>query len=99
MLVDVNPDEFITIPGGSATYACIINSGVSGDFIESMQWLVNDTLVEDLELDNVFVTGLKRLRFTMITVEFNNTSIRCRANFTSGTIRISEEESMLLIQG
>ena len=88
---------FITIPGGSASYTCS-TSGVSGDFIVSEQWLVNDTLLEDLELDNIMVVA-GQLRFFMITMGYNNTNIRCRANLTSGSIRTSRGGSLLLIQG
>ena len=95
----MNPDnKFITVPGGSATYTCI-TSILTNDNIESVQWLVNNTLVENLELDNVVVTGLGRLRFTMTSEEYNNTNIRCRATFMSGSITTSETGSLLLIQG
>ena len=96
IIVFVNPTgEFITTLGGSATYTCT-SSGVSDDFIQSVQWLVNDVALE--EMDNVVVTAAGVLRFLRISVDYNNTSIRCRATLTSGSVRVSGV-SLLLIQG
>ena len=92
----VNP--VVSIPGGSASFVCTTSIRISNDFIESVQWLVNDTLYEDLELDNVVVTAAGELRFSMISTDYNTTSIRCRATLTSGNVRTSEA-SLLLIQG
>ena len=98
-LVFVNPPgEFVTILGGAASYTCT-TSGVSDDFIESVQWLVNGTLLQDLELDNVVVTAAGELRFFMVTVDYNVTSIWCRANLTSGNVSTSGDASLLLVQG
>ena len=80
------PGEFITVLGGTATYACTI-SGVIDGFIESTQWLANDIALEEME--TVALIGTQ-LRFSMLSVEYNNTSIRCRATLTSGSVSTSE---------
>ena len=90
-----HPGDFITILGGSTIYTCS-TSGVSDDFIESVQWLANDTALE--EMKNVVITAAGVLRFLRITVEYNNTNIRCRATLTSGSVTTSGV-SLLLIQG
>ena len=92
--------EFVTIPGGSATFICVL-SDVRHYFIDSVQWqwLVNATLLEELELDNAHVVTTRQLRFIMISVEYNHTSIRCRATHESGRVSTSEAASLLLIQG
>ena len=91
------PGEFISVLGGSASFSCITLAG-SNDFIESVQWLVNDTLFEDLELENAEIT-LGQLQFRMLSRYHNHTSIRCRGNLTSGTVRTSNSSTHLLIQG
>ena len=97
LIVSVRPSGVTTVVGGSASYVCI-TSVASNDFIVSVQWLVNGRLLEEPELDNVVVATTGELRFSMITLDYNNTSIRCRANLTSGIVSISSE-SLLLVQG
>ena len=87
----------VTILGGSATFRCTA-SVTSNDFIESIQWLLNGTLVEDLDLENVEVSGLGNLRFFMIPGDYNHTSIKCKTNLTSGRAATSRA-GILLIQG
>ena len=91
------PGKFVSTLGGSASFSCITSTD-SNDFIESVQWLVNDTLFEDLELDNIAIT-LGQLRFRMLSRHDNHTSIRCRGNLTSGTVSTSRDATILLVQG
>ena len=96
IVVFVNhPGEFITSLGGGAVYTCAF-SGVSDGFIESVQWLANDMVLE--EQVHVVITAAGVLRFLMISVDYNNTNIRCRATLTSGNVRTSDV-SLLLLQG
>ena len=91
------PDEFVSVLGGTASFSCITSPG-SNDLITSVQWLVNDTLLENLGLENV-VTTLGQLRFRMLSEYNNHTSIRCRASLISGTVSTSRDATILLIQG
>ena len=88
-------NEIVSIPGGSASYTCT-TSVVTNEMIASVQWLVNGTIFEELQLDNV--TATRVLMFSMISMDYNNTSIRCRATLASGSVKTSNV-SMLLIQG
>ena len=97
MFVDPS-GEFVTIPGGSATFTCV-PSGANYDLVERVQWLVNATPFEALEQINAYVVTSRQLMFTMISVEYNRTSIRCRATHESGHVSTSEAASLLLIQG
>ena len=91
------PDVFVSVLGGTASFSCITSPG-SNDLIESVQWLVNDTLLEELELDDV-VTTLGQLRFRMVSELYNHTSIRCKGKLTSGTVSTSRDATVLLVQG
>lgn len=97
-IVLVYPREFITIPGGRASYTCTASDN-SPDFVQSVQWLINDTLLENLELRNVTVTSTEKLRFSMITTNYNNTNIKCNATLSSGIASISTEGTLLQVQG
>ena len=49
-----------------------------------MQWLINGTLLENLNLSNVnarFSRGVGRLEISRIPLEYNGTTIQCIANF------------------
>lgn len=59
------PGEFVTIPGGSASYICVLTRA-SDDFIDTVQWLVNNTPLEELELFNPYVVITSQLSFTII---------------------------------
>ena len=88
----------MAIPGGSATFSCFA-SPVINEVVTSAQWFLNDTLLEDSDIDNVrTLAGTIQLRFFPISLEYNTTRIRCRGTLTSGNI-ITSDEVMLLIQG
>ena len=96
--VFVTPGDVVSIPGGSATFFCS-SSPLSSEVVTSAQWLLNDTLLEDSDIDNVqTMSGTIQLRFFLISLEYNSTRIRCRGTLTSGNI-ITSDEYMLLIQG
>ena len=90
----------IFIPGNNPTNNCGSLSGT----IASVQWLINGTLLEDLNLTNVEpdfseVTSQGSLVFRNISVEpHNNTIIQCRATFNNGKI-VDSNNSTLLVQG
>ena len=66
--------------GAKATYICTDTTlNVVG-----MQWLINGTQLENLNLSNVnarFSRGVGRLEVSRIPLEYNDTSIQCIANF------------------
>ena len=96
--VFVSPGDVVSIPGGSATFFCS-TSPLSSDVVISAQWFLNDTLLEDSDVDNVQTSaGTLRLRFSPVSLEYNTTRIRCRGTPLSGNI-ITSAEVMLLIQG
>lgn len=95
------PDHFVSTPGGDATFRCL---SVSGDQLVIVQWFINGTLLENLNLKNVEIalfptTGSGSLRFTDLPHEYNMTRIRCRATFSSGTSATSSDSTVLLLQG
>ena len=84
---------------GSATFVCA-TLGATVDTIDAVQWLLNGTLFEDLELQNVAIPSVSQtLRFTFLPVRYNQTRIKCRATFVSGHVTTSRTSSLLLIQG
>ena len=96
--VFVTPGDVVSIPGGSATFFCS-SSSTSSEVVTSAQWLLNDTLLEDSDIDNVqTLTGTIQLRFSLVSLDYNTTRIRCRGTLTSGNI-ITSNEVTLLIQG
>ena len=85
----------MSVLGGSATFFCS-SSPVSSDVVTSAQWLLNDTLLEDSDIDNVqTLAGTVQLRFSPVSLDYR---IRCRGTLTSGNI-ITSDEVVLLIQG
>ena len=81
-------------PGGRAAYSCFGGVGV--------QWLVNGTGVEDLNLGDDVVVEFSEAReegnllFRNIPPEYNETTIQCRANYSSGTSSTSDTVTLLL---
>ena len=87
----------VSYTGGRATYACF-----GGGTIVGVQWLVNGTRVEDLNLgDDVVVEfSLARekgnLLFRNIPAEYSETTIQCRVNYSSKTSSTSDTVTLLL---
>ena len=92
-------DNVISISGGSAEFNCISGSIKA----VGVEWLVNGTPLENLNLSNVttvtteFAVGFGVLTFTNLPVEYNMTRITCMQMFTSSTI--VNCTSLLLLQG
>ena len=96
--VFISPGDVVAIPGSSATFSCLA-SPVSSEVVISAQWLLNNTLLEDSDIDNVRTfAGTIQLRFSPISLDYNTTRIRCRGTLASGNI-ITSDKVMLLIQG
>ena len=97
----MNPDKYVSTPGGRAVFTCLA-PGVS---VVDVQWLVNGTELERLNLTNVTpiletagTIKRRRLVFTQIPVEYNTTTVNCIA-MTMNENLTAIQNSTLLIQG
>ena len=86
-------------PGGNPIYNCVSSSAT----IASVEWLINGTGLEDLNLTNVVtefseLTGQGILLFNDVSVEYNNTNIQCRATLSNGDT-VNSWTSTLVVQG
>ena len=106
IVVDVfPPGQYVSTIGGTATFTCSVSDGP----ITGVQWLVNGSELEDLNLpmanvEAVFEThetgsGHGILRFRNVPVEYNETRVTCIAiTVAMGMIRATDS-SLLLEQG
>ncbi len=86
-------------PGDSPIFIC----GPSSGTITSIEWLINGTRLEDLNLTNVKtelsnITTQETLFFNNISVEYNNTNIQCIATLSNGE-SVDSNNHTLLVQG
>lgn len=91
---------------GSATYTCSFLSAVAGNEIVNIQWLVNGTLLDDLNLTISVETGFDSnfgigiLTLTGLPLEYNMTTIGCNGEFNTGRfVSTKIDSSLLLVQG
>ena len=86
----------VSYVGARATITC------SESDIVNVQWLVNGTLDDGLNMNVVSdfspITHLGHLLFREVLMEYNGTTIQCRANSSSGSITYSNIITML-VQG
>lgn len=93
------PDPVRTVPGGNAVFRC----ASSGLITIRVQWLVNGTLLENLNLMNVteeFTSiggGIGLLQFKNLPIDYNMTEIQCEATLSSETTSFSINVANLLI--
>lgn len=103
-IVQVLPfGQFRSVPDGNAMFTCVSH----GHPAVGMQWLINDRLFENQNLENVteefldFSNGLVGvLNFTNLPVNYNRTRIQCKANVTlptGKTITLSSENNVTLL--
>ena len=97
----MTPEEYVSTPGGRAFFLCL----TPGTSVVDVQWLVNGTELETLNLTNVTSTletaGTSKkwsLNFTKIPVEYNTTTVKCIA-MTMNENLTADQNSTLLIQG
>ena len=94
-----------SIPGGSATFSCIGHPSLGGaDSIIAIQWQLNDMSLEMLGLDGVEGTftpqlSIGLLLFSNVSQDLNMTIVTCLASLRSGSVVISDETAILLVQG
>ena len=83
--------------GAEAVFTCNV-----GDIYDTVQWLVNGTLDDGLNMNIVSefsqITRVGNLLFRYVPMEYNGTTIQCRANSSSGDITHSIIIT-LLVQG
>ena len=90
--------QAISFIGGRASFSCFL------DGIVSVQWLVNGTELEQLNLTDIIVEfnarrTLGNLLFTDLPFSFNGTTIQCRVTLSSGSAAVSGNIFTILIQG
>lgn len=97
---------YVAIPGGNAVFNCLYFLSGCSDRLVSVQWLVNGTLLDSTNLTNIntvfdgsIACGTGSLTFTNISLEYNMTSVSCRADLNSGRIITSNTNVLLLLQG
>ena len=87
-------------PGRSIEFLCYASVG----HIVSIQWNINNTRHDlvNISLNEIVnfnaVNAEGSLILQGISLNLNNTSVRCLANFTSGTT-LSSQECNLIVQG
>ena len=97
--VIVLPEELVVTQDSDAYYLCT----TSAETIIGIQWLLNNTLLEDLNVTDVRAVfsgnlgGSGRLIFSRIPLKYNSTNITCRAELI--TSRQIEVTVSLLVQG
>lgn len=99
--MDISPSSnHVYTIGGDILYTCLVDSRVL-----SIQWLVNETLTENLSRSNNLETNLQiqgerslgSLRIYDPTQEFNNTVITCVVSFSES--EQARRSSSLIAQG
>ena len=93
------PGRFVSVPGGNAAFSCLSTS----DVINTVEWLINGTVIEPLELTNVEIRdighGVVGLQLFNIPIEFNNSRIQCRVHVQSGRVETSSGPLLILLEG
>ena len=94
------------IPSGEVVVTLDADTTVTCNSLEgsinSIQWLINGTLVEpSAQVNPVFDTehGIGLLQLKNFTLNFNSSRIQCRASFDSGITETSTELLLILVQG
>ena len=89
-------EPLVSTPGETVHFVCQPRGGR----ITSLQWLINETLVETLQLNatRTFEFGIGTLTFNNILLSYNGTRITCDASVNSGAVNITRH-SKLYVQG
>lgn len=91
--------EYVSFPGGNATFVCTS----TGMPIRDITWMANTTELKEsfnttIEFADIGL-GVGTLMFINITINYNNTEIKCRANHLSGAVVESNIATLLVLQG
>ena len=85
--------------GGKANFFCT-SSSPNGDVITNVEWTANTVPLHQEQFVEIGLVGsLGTLLFTNLSIEYNNTRIRCVATYQSGEIVTSNTATLLLLQG
>lgn len=104
-IVLIQPNEIVIVPGGNADYFCTSSAAISNGGISRIQWLLNDTTLESLQLNDAEMTfidsngGFGILALSRVSPILNATQIQCIVDFQSGQTAISSNTAALWIQG
>ncbi len=96
------PDELVSLVGGNAEFTCLSSSI---RMVIAIQWLINGSFIEDLSTINAMAdfneiaNGIGTLSFSNLILDFNMTTIRCRAEFGPNDFMTSSKVTILLVQG
>ena len=98
VVLDLQPrPHYVSTPGSRVTFTC---QSLFGAELVSLQWLVNGTLLESLNLRNVTAIigdSYGILMFMDIPVAYNSTTITCAATFNSAMSQVTDTRDSLLI--
>jgi hypothetical protein len=93
-VLDLNPEEYVSIPGGMAIFSCFVQS------LDHINWLINGTdsgnfsnAVAQYESNTGVMIGLGELRLSNLSINFDMTVIKCVTS--SG----GADSSVLRVQG
>lgn len=105
LLVLINPPVFISEPGGSAVFLCFDPIYDSDNPTISVHWLLNGTLLENINLTSTSVQtevsdrGTGAITLSNIFEGLNETMLDCMLELQTGSVKNSSITSILLIQG
>jgi hypothetical protein len=89
------PERYVSIPGGRASFTCITLTD------ETLHWLVNGSLLQNLSLSNVSIIthdrGVRELEFVNLPAEYNATIITCTVTIPAS--QTNARDSQLFLQG
>ena len=103
-IVLISPSEIIAYSGGSATFLCLTSASFNTETILRIRWIIDEIPVENLRHDTEeeffpHNGNSGRLRFTNVTLDLDRSRIFCAAEFQSGSIESSSNQSVLRVQG
>ncbi len=102
------PDQFVYTPGGKASFRCLVTQSGVGNV--TVQWLVNETQLEHLnltyvEIEHDIVTlengvhiSTSTLTFVDLSVYYNTSTVTCVAT-SSEPMEMAKATSSILTQG
>ena len=93
--VSIFPEVIVTTPNEAVSYSCLSPF----DMFTEIQWLLNTTLLEDLNLTDVTASfaGVTGSLTFLNPSDYNVTSVTCRIELQSG--EEGSATALLLVQG
>ena len=104
--VALNPsNQFVSVPGGTARFMC--TRTMTSIDIESVEWLLNGTLLDNFNFNESDVTqrfisgfGIGELIFNHLPLTSQTTNeIVCRAALNNGETALSTATNLIVLQG